>query len=475
MWLAEGPSGRCALKLAPEGGSLAAEADTLARAAGPGIVRMLDHDPDGAWIALEHLPGGRADDWARGQPLPAVVDLAAAAAEALAHLHDAGFVHADVKPANILVAADGTPRLIDFGSARERARPGTAAGGTPGFVAPERLAGEAATPAADLYGLGGVLYQMLTRVPPFRDPDPAVLALQPLNSLPEPPSALRPRLPSGLEDLVLALLARRPAVRPGPAREVAAALRASVTTPTRPPVVGMSRARERLRKSVIDLLDGRPSAIVLYGPPGSGRRTLLRETVRTAAREGVRAVTSIADRRSLLRTLAVDGPSVLPLDGNAPTTEALVLELRARALPVLTIVRADRPLPRLHRAGIRHVSPALFGTEDVARVLEGLRRDRRNADELARRSRGLPGALFGLLGGPFVTGETDRVSRALLVAVEDGPRPVRALAAELGLGEHALLDAAEALIDRGLLVSTPDGSSVGPPPPLEDTSAFGIG
>ncbi len=457
MWLADGPHGPCAVKIAGEGGSLAGEAAALARAAGPGVARLLDFDVSGRWIALEHLPGGRADDWARGQPLEAVVEFCAGVARALAQLHASGIIHGDVKPSNVLVAADGTPRLTDLGSAGESR---DVRGGTPGFVAPERLAGHAATIATDLYGLGGLIYQLVTRVPPFRDADTAALAVLPLASLPEPPSSLRPRLAGGLDDLILSLLARRPASRPHSAQAVADLLPTAAQTASRPPVVGMARERERLRRAVIELLDGRPAAIVLYGPTGSGRRTLIREAVRTAAREGIRAAAPMPDGKALLRNLAVDGPHVLPLDGNSPGSETLALEIRARGLPCLVLVRADRPTLRLVRARVPHLSPPPLGVEDVARFLDGHGEDRRRAEELFRRSHGRPAALLTLVGGPVPMREIDKLGRRLLQVVPREPVKVPALAQRLGLSEHRLLDLAEPLMDLGLIAASADGSEL---------------
>lgn len=456
--LARGPAGEVALKVAGTPGSLRREIELLRRVSHPNLARLCDADEAGDWLATEYARNGRADTWGRGQPTEVLVELAAQVADALAYLHEHGMVHGDLKPGNVLVAEDGSARLVDLGMARETLDRAVA-GGTLGFIAPEILRGESPGPEADIYGLGVVLYHLLTRVAPFRDADPAALGYLPLSTLPEPPSSIRPRLPRALDDLVLALLARRPASRPAPAREVARLLRASLQSPPRTPVVGMSREREILRRCVVDLLDGKPSTVVLHGNAGSGRRTLMRECVRAAEREGVRVMKGGADRKRLLADLADGVPTIVPLDGNAPGAESLVVRLATEQPLCLALVRADRPMMRIARLGGRHICPSTLGPEDIARVLEGLALDRRRADELHRLSRGSPGALMGLVTGAATDG-LDPVANQVLTLLASGPTLVASLAERIGLSDHRLLDIVEPMIDRGLITASADGSTL---------------
>jgi hypothetical protein len=459
VWLADGPRGRVAVKLASQPNGLTREIEALRGIEHPYLARMLDADAVGNWIALEFAAQGRVDTWGRGQPAPVLVEFAAQVAEGLAYIHAKGMVHGDLKPSNVLVAADGTARLVDLGMARGPGLGPVDLGGTLGFIAPEMLRGEPPGAAADLYGLGVLLYHLLTRQAPFRDADPAALGYLPLSTLPGPPSSLKPRLPRDLDDLVLSLLARQPASRPAPAARVAQLLRDSLGTEPRPPVVGMPRERDLLRRYVVELLDGKGGAVVLHGTAGSGRRTLIRECVRAAQREGIRVVPGGADRRQLLAELVDGGPSIVALDGNAVGVEALVVRIVTERPNCLALVRADRPMMKIARLGGRHLCPSLLSLEDVTRLLEGLGMDRRRAEEFHRLSRGSPGPLVGLaLGAPVASDTLDAVARQVLVLLSTGPQTVTVLAQRVGLSEHRLLDHVEPLIDQGLVTSSADGA-----------------
>lgn len=187
------------------------------------------------WIAMELAPGLPLERYtapARLLPLAVVQELGLALAEALAHAHELGVVHRDVKPANALVHLPGRSlKLVDFGLARladaERTRTGLVIG-SPAYMAPEQLAGAAATPAGDLYGLGATLFQLLSGRLPH---EPGSMGDWLRRVATEPPPALhslRPEIPAALAALVARLLAKSPADRPSTASEVAASLRAQL-------------------------------------------------------------------------------------------------------------------------------------------------------------------------------------------------------------------------------------------------------
>ena len=148
---------------------------------------------------------------------------------ALSVAHGRGLVHRDVKPGNILLDADGVPRLTDFGivkalsGATEITLPGVAFG-TAAYLSPEQAMGGQVGPAADLYGLGTVLYEMITGSPPFAGPDAEEVRRQQA-SVPAPPPSVRvPAVDTHLEALIMSCLAKDPGGRPDSAAQVSATL-----------------------------------------------------------------------------------------------------------------------------------------------------------------------------------------------------------------------------------------------------------
>lgn len=133
---------------------------------------------------------------------------------ALAHVHARGYLHLDVKPDNVMIVAGGRPVLFDFGTARLQAakRPQRVCG-TDAYIAPEECSLQHAGPAADVFSLGVVLYETLTRELPFGRPGRAVPFPQ-LRREAVPPRMRRPAIPAALENLLMACLERNAAFRP---------------------------------------------------------------------------------------------------------------------------------------------------------------------------------------------------------------------------------------------------------------------
>ncbi len=198
----------------------------------PALVRLFDFvEQDGCVaVAMEHLEGGTVRGLLEDGPLPVnrVVEIGGRVLGALGALHAAGVVHRDVKPSNILLDAAGDARLGDLGLVRpvdagdELTRTG-ALPGTPSYMSPEQIRGEAATPSSDLYSLGVTLYRMLTGELPFSGgSDYAVIEKQ----LRAPPPAVRTRrreCPRWLAGFVARCLAKRPDDRWPDARTALAA------------------------------------------------------------------------------------------------------------------------------------------------------------------------------------------------------------------------------------------------------------
>ncbi|MEU7636347.1 serine/threonine-protein kinase [Streptomyces sp. NPDC039016] len=207
------------------------EAQTAGRLNHPHVVAVLDfgeHD-DRLFLVMELVEGESLAELLTGSgPLPSeqVAHIAAQAALGLAAAHRQGIVHRDIKPANLLLGADGTLKIGDFGIARFLDDPGaalTATGqivGTSLYLAPERALGRTAGPASDVYSLGCVLYQLLTGRPPFQADSALAVLHQHLDSAPVPPRQLSAGLPPAFESYLLGLLAKEPESRPT-AEEVA--------------------------------------------------------------------------------------------------------------------------------------------------------------------------------------------------------------------------------------------------------------
>ncbi len=152
-------------------------------------------------------------------------------AEAIHYAHDQGVIHRDLKPGNVLFDGRGEPYLVDFGSARcaEDDGPDVEPGlivGTPAYMAPEQTVGGGVTgPATDVYGLGVILYELLTGRPPFRAASPEETIHLVQQAQPDRPRVVNPECPAELEDVCLRCLEKEPGRRPASARELADRLR----------------------------------------------------------------------------------------------------------------------------------------------------------------------------------------------------------------------------------------------------------
>ncbi|WSA80014.1 serine/threonine protein kinase [Streptomyces sp. NBC_01799] len=201
------------------------EAQTAGRLNHPHVVGVRDFGEydNRLFLVMDLIEGDSlAGALAAQGTLPAerVARIAAEAAGGLAAAHRQGIVHRDIKPANLLLDADGTLKIGDFGIARFLDDPGnalTATGqivGTSLYLAPERALGRAAGPASDVYSLGCVLYQLLTGRPPFQADSALAVLHQHLDSVPVPPRQLGASLPPAFESYLLGLLAKDPQERP---------------------------------------------------------------------------------------------------------------------------------------------------------------------------------------------------------------------------------------------------------------------
>ncbi len=213
-----------------------------ARAAGslhhPNIVRIIDAGAEDEihYIVMDYIAGGTLGAMLKQSARPSIEDAVALGvqlADALAYAHRQGVIHRDIKPANIMFADDGRkhPVLTDFGLARlcfDSAAHLTVTGalvGTPTYMSPEAVRGEATDTRTDIYSLGVVLYELLTGKPPYTANTPYSMMMKQTNEPLPPPRALNPALPVAVEELLLRALAKDPADRFPDATAMAAALR----------------------------------------------------------------------------------------------------------------------------------------------------------------------------------------------------------------------------------------------------------
>lgn len=215
-----------------------------ARAAGqlehPAIVRIFDVGEN--FFVMELLDGQTLGELlrARGRlPHAELVGLLEPMAAALDYAHSRGTIHRDVKPGNVMVLRDGTPRLMDFGVAHLQSSVMTAQGeflGSPSYMAPEQIARSEASPATDRFSLGVVAYEALTGARPFEGDTITAIVWSVVNVEPRPPSTRNPDLPRWIDAVLERALAKDPALRFPSTRSLVEALRSGEVDLTLPPL-----------------------------------------------------------------------------------------------------------------------------------------------------------------------------------------------------------------------------------------------
>jgi len=224
--------------------------------------------PAPLYIAEELVEGETLAERLRRGPLevPEVLRLGEQMADALGEAHARGIVHRDVKPSNLMLTPDGRLKVLDFGLARRHVWAGEPVGsgaetwsktapglivGTPAYMAPEQIAGEAVDARVDVYSAGCVLYELLSGRPPFTGASTAEVLRRSLTESPRPIAELRADVPPPLAAVVTRALSRDPRDRPADGRALAAALRESglptLDAATRP--VSRPTRRRTVRRS----------------------------------------------------------------------------------------------------------------------------------------------------------------------------------------------------------------------------------
>jgi len=208
------------------------EAEAVARLRHPNVVQIHDiGEHEGClFLSLEYISGGSLDSRLIARPLPPseAASLVEQLAGAIQAAHDAGIIHRDLKPANVLLDQNGTPKVTDFGLAKQRDEShrltvsGTAAG-TPSYMAPEQVLVEPEKigPATDVYGLGCILYECLTGRPPFAGPTTLETMRQVADDEVVSVRRLQAGVPPDLETICIKCLEKDPAKRYASAQKLA--------------------------------------------------------------------------------------------------------------------------------------------------------------------------------------------------------------------------------------------------------------
>ena len=207
------------------------EARAAARLSNASIVQVYDVGEDkelGAYLVLEYVRGSSLKQILRekGPLLPArLCEVARDLASGIDVAHAAGIIHRDIKPDNVLVGEDGRAKLADFGVARVPDAALTKEGqflGTPCYAAPETLSSGKYSPQSDLFSFAVVLYELATGERAFPGDDAIAVAHQVIHDEPPLPSevARGPKIPAGVDDVLVVALDKDPSKRPGSATEI---------------------------------------------------------------------------------------------------------------------------------------------------------------------------------------------------------------------------------------------------------------
>jgi WD40 repeat protein len=254
------------------------EANAAANLDHPNIVPIYEvGEHDGQhYFSMKYITGGSLVSLQECGPRRAA-ELLAKVSRAVRHAHQRGILHRDLKPGNILLDADGTPHVVDFGLARrveadQRQTQTGAVVGTPSYMPPEQASGRKdLTTAVDVYSLGAILYELLTSQPPFRGPTPLDTLLQVMEREPLSPRVVKPAVNRDLETICLKCLQKDPDRRYGSTEALAEDLERYLAGEpiTARPVGGLERAwrwcRRKPAVAALLLLVGVVAAAGLVG------------------------------------------------------------------------------------------------------------------------------------------------------------------------------------------------------------------
>jgi tetratricopeptide (TPR) repeat protein len=272
------------------------EAQAIAQLNHPNIVQVFDAGQldETPYIVMELVEGSSLHDHPPTD-LAGIVGVARQICAALEHAHAHGIIHRDLKPENVILAADGSAKLMDFGLARSVASRMTAEGeitGTVFYLAPELALGKDFDGRADLYALGIMLYELATGELPFSKGDPLTVISQHIHASAIPPRSKLPTIPPLLEQLIQQLMSKDPAERPESAGATAQLLDspslldlqaetdrelALLARIARGRFIGRGPELKQAKSLWAQTMTGQGTTVLVSGEPGIGKTRFLRE------------------------------------------------------------------------------------------------------------------------------------------------------------------------------------------------------
>ncbi len=447
--------------------SLAGELSALAAVRHPAVVTLLDHGVDDGlpYLVLEWIAGETLAAQVTRRPLAIadVLALGAGLAGGIAAAHRAGIVHRDLKPSNVVLTGGDPrrPRLIDFGIARAGPDAGAPAG-TPGYMAPEQIRGDAVDGRADVFALGCLLWEALAGRPAFRGPHPIAVLTRTLFDDPPPIDELRADVPPALAELLAAMLDRDPARRPDAAAVQARldAIDATAVTTATHPIGGDEQRTVAVVLARFDSPDeaaraattvrALSAALGVEVVPGAG----LAITIATGAATD-RAVTGAR------AALAIRDAAAVAIATGTSRRAAVVGDAIDRAADLLATVAQGAIIVDDVTAGLldaRFAMTSAFGRWRLVGELRG--------EPGVRRLLGRPSAIVGR------DRELAVIDAAILACVEDSAAHVVLITAPAGVGKSRLRQEVVARIERR--DAAPRSAWIARGDPMRAGSPFGV-
>ena len=383
------------------------------------------------FIAMEYVRGSNLKLLLQqGEPLPFefVVSIVSQVADALDYAHSRGVIHRDVKPANILITAENKVKITDFGIARLGSSNLTVEGqllGTPNYMSPEQIQGREVDHRADIFSLGVVLYEMLTRRKPFQGENLTVVTHRIVHEPFTPPGELLQRLPEGLGAVLARALEKDPVRRYPAASALAADLQRLLRAPV--PAVAPDEGEDTAATQEVPRLDGDATRLAT-GAASAVERALgwarLHPGLLVSAVAGLLAVAVLAGVFALARG---GGPEVAAPSPLGPAA-AVTGEVTKRLDAARRLLQEGDPTGALAEVvaaeHLRGDDPAVRGLR--REVEEAIQAQQRTATLASRVAGGLAAARDALARGRFL--EAKVAAEAVLALVPGQEEATQVLA-----------------------------------------------